>query len=94
MVSKQIGILNTILCLCLLLFVLSFIQMNDQMIESVETNEDTDAPNEDTDAPNEDTDDDSPRGVYLYQNFACQQFTLTPYGFSCEKVVMNDVSDS
>lgn len=61
--------------------------MNDQMIESVETNEDTDA-------PNEDTDDDSPRGVYLYQNFACQQFTLTPYGFSCEKVVMNDVSDS
>ncbi len=84
--SKKIGILNTLLCLCLLVFVLVFIQMNNQIQEPVDTSVD----------PNDTTSDDSdnPQGVYIYQDFTCTDFNITPNGFSCSQVLMLDVSSN
>tara|TARA_B110000008_G_scaffold279990_1_gene330357 strand:- start:14152 stop:14412 length:261 start_codon:yes stop_codon:yes gene_type:complete len=84
MLSKKIGILNTLLCLCLLIFVLVFIQMNNQIRESIDSTSDDDTTGTDSSA--------NPQGVYIYQNLACTGFTLTPDGFSCAEVVMNDIS--
>lgn len=84
MPSKKIGILNTLLCLCLLIFVLVFIQMNNQIRESIDSTSDDDTTSTDSSA--------NPQGVYIYQNLACTGFTLTPDGFSCAEVVMNDIS--
>lgn len=84
MLSKKIGILNTLLCLCLLIFVLVFIQMNNQIRESIDSTSDDDTTSTDSSA--------NPQGVYIYQNLACTGFTLTPDGFSCAEVVMNDIS--
>ena len=58
--------------------------MNNQIRESIDSTSDDDTTGTDSSA--------NPQGVYIYQNLACTGFTLTPDGFSCAEVVMNDIS--